>query len=124
MPNFRELDVWKRAVGFTTLVYRATRDFPEAEVFGLTSQMRRAALSIPLNVAEGAGSGSDPEYRRFVQIALRSTYEVLTAIEIALNLDYLIKKSAVELAEEANEIAALLGGLIRHLSKSTRRLKA
>ena len=123
MAKFRQLAVWKRAMAFTTRVYQVSAKFPKSEIFGLTSQMRRAAVSIPLNIAEGSGSGSDAEFRRFVQIAFRSAYEVMAAVEIALNLGYLSKQLADELKQEAEEIAAMLEGLRRYLAKPRKAVK-
>jgi len=120
MAKFRELEVWKRAMKYTTRVYEVSAAFPKSEVFGLTGQLRRAAVSIALNIAEGSGSGSDAEFSRFLQIALRSSYEVVAAIDIALNLGYLTRRIADELTKEADEIAAMLGGLIRYLGKKRR----
>ena len=86
MHEFRELKVWQRAMDFATEIYRVSAGFPRSEQFGLTSQIRRAATSIPLNIAEGAGAGSNAEFRQFLSYALRSTYEVMTALEIAQRL--------------------------------------
>jgi four helix bundle protein len=88
MHKFRELKVWQRAMDFAMEVYRLSADFPKAEQFGLTSQIRRATTSIALNIAEGAGSGSDLEFQRFLGYALRSTYEVMAALEIGQRLGY------------------------------------
>ena len=79
MHAFRKLKVWQRAMDFVAEIYKLSAGFPRTEQFGLTSQIRRAATSIPLNVAEGAGSGSNPEFQRFLSYALRSSYEVMTA---------------------------------------------
>lgn len=83
MHTFRKLKVWQRGMDFVTEVYKVSASFPQTEQFGLTSQIRRAANSIPLNIAEGAGCGSNPEFQRFLSYALRSDYEVMTALEIA-----------------------------------------
>ena len=82
--KFRDLRVWQQAMDLVTDVYRLTQRFPQHEQFGLTSQLRRAAVSIPLNIAEGAGSESPKEFKRFLDIAMRSTYETMTAIDIAV----------------------------------------
>lgn len=124
MHNYRDLKVWQRAMAFTIVVYRDTRDWPADERFGLTSQLRRAASSIPLNIAEGAGNSSGREFARFLEIALRSTYEVMTANEIARGLSYLSDERAEPLLAEADEIAAMTAGLIKAVSsgyKSSRK---
>ena len=123
MAKFRELKVWQRGMEFTIRAYQASATFPKAELFGLTSQLRRAATAIPLNIAEGAGSGGDAEFKRFLRIAQRSCYEVISAVEIARGLAILADSVADELAREAEEIAAMIGGLIRYLSQSGARRK-
>lgn len=98
---------------FTISIYRATKAYPTDERFGLVSQTRRAASSIPLNIAEGAGNDSNKEFCRFLQIALRSGYELMTAIDIALGLSYLDQQTAQTLLDEADEIVAMLTGLMK-----------
>ena len=115
MHKYRDLKVWQRAMTFTVEVYRETRGWPESERFGLTSQIRRAATSIPLNTAEGAGSSSNKDFCRFLEIGLRSTYEVMTAIDIARGLGYLPGERADTLLAEADEIAAMIVGLMKSL---------
>ena len=115
MHRFRELKVWRRAMSFVTEIYKMSREFPRSEQFGLPSQIRRAATSIPLNIAEGAGAGSNAEFRRFLSFALRSTYEVMTAMEIAERLTYCSPEKAQALQREADEIAAMVVGLSRSL---------
>lgn len=115
MHKFRELKVWQRAMSFTTTIYRETRSWTPDERFGLTSQIRRAASSIPLNIAEGSGNSSKKEFCRFLEIALRSCYEVMTAIEIARGLEYWTDERADDLLNEASEIAAMLVGLMKSL---------
>lgn len=88
MSNYRNLKVWHRALDFVTAVYEITNRFPPHELYGLTSQIRRAATSIVLNISEGASSGYDTEYRRFVRLAIRSANEVATGFEIARRLKY------------------------------------
>ncbi len=109
--KFRELIVWQRAMEFVTRVYTLTRDFPHYEQFGLTNQLRRAATSIPLNIAEGAGSDSANEFKRFLDIALKSTYETMTALELSLRLKYAKQDQVEPLLKEADEIAAMIVGL-------------
>lgn len=89
MQDFRRLTVWSDAHALTLELYGATRDFPDSERFGLTSQLRRASASIPANLAEGCGRGGDADFARFVQIALGSTYEVEYHLQLAHDLGYL-----------------------------------
>lgn len=98
-----------------TKVYALSREFPREEQFGLTSQLRRAAVSIALNIAEGAGSDSANEFARFLTIALRSTYETMTALEIAERLHYCDQSGTGALLDELDSIAAMLTGLMRQL---------
>ncbi len=114
--NFHELKVWERAMDFVTEVYRLTQSFPKEELYGLTSQARRAATSIALNIAEGSGASSDAEFTRFLEMARRSDYEVMTSLEIAVRLGYCTQPTIAKMADEANEIAAMLTGLIKHLA--------
>ncbi|MBE7470602.1 MAG: hypothetical protein DPW09_22875 [Anaerolineae bacterium] len=115
MHKYRELKVWQRAMAFTVTIYKESQKWPSDERFGLISQIRRAAMSIPLNLAEGAGNDSNQEFCRFLQYALRSAYEVMTAVDIARGLNFLSGERANTLLEEANEIAAMLVGLMKHL---------
>jgi len=82
--NFRNLKVYSRAIEFAVDIYRLSKAFPKEELYGLTSQIRRAVTSISLNIAEGSGNSSEKEFRRFLEIALRSDYEVMSCLEIAL----------------------------------------
>ncbi len=115
MHKYRELKVWQRAMVFVVEIYRESQEWPSEERFGLISQIRRAATSIPLNIAEGSGNDSNDEFCRFLQYSLRSTYEVMTAIDIARGLHFLPDTRADSLLEEANEIAAMIVGLMKHL---------
>ena len=115
MHKCRKLRVWQRAMDFVTDIYKMSSDFPQSEQFGLTSQIRRAAISIPLNISEGAGANSNVEFQRFLNYALRSTYEVTSALEIARNLNHCSAAKSDSLLDEADEIAAMLVGLSRKL---------
>lgn len=115
MHKYRELKVWQRAMAFTVMIYQESQKWPSEEKFGLISQIRRAATSIPLNIAEGSGNDSNPEFCRFLQYALRSDYEVMTTIDIARGLNFLKDQPADALLAEANEIAAMIVGLMKHL---------
>ena len=92
MHRFRDLKVWQRAMGFVTEIYKMSGEFPRSEQFGLTSQIRRAGSSIPLSIAEGAGAGSNAEFRPFLSFALRSIYEVMTAVENRTVADLLLPR--------------------------------
>ncbi len=122
MHNYKELLVWQKAMDLVTRIYAATGDFPKHEIFGLTSQLRRAAVSIPLNIAEGAGCETDQEFARFLDIALRSSYETVTALQIAARLEYCKEDSAERLVADSEEIARMTTGLIRKLAPDRRYL--
>jgi len=115
MHNFRKLKVYQKAIDFSVLIYELTKTFPKEELFGLTSQIRRAVVSISLNIAEGSGNKSNKEFKRFLEIALRSTYEVMSCLEIALKLNYLKEKNHRILIADADEIAAMIVGFSKQL---------
>lgn len=117
MHKFEKLEVWQRSMSFISDIYRATTSFPKQEMFGLTDQLRRASSAIALNIAEGSGAGTDLEFIRFLRIALRSDYEVITALKVAENLEFGNKSEICQLMKEADEIGAMTSGLIRGLQK-------
>ena len=116
MKSHKDLDVWKSSIMFVSTIYVTSQAFPSSEIYGLTSQIRRAAVSIPSNIAEGAARGSKKEFVRFLYIALGSLSEVETQLLIAVNLEYV--KDIVGLDCEVIRIRKMLLGLIRSL-KST-----
>ena len=113
--KFRKLEVWSKTMDFVEQIYLITKQFPKEELYGLTSQIQRAAVSIALNIAEGSGSGSDQEFKRFLNISLRSSYEVICGLEIAKRLKYLDEKSFNKLTNQCDELSAMLFGLIKKL---------
>ncbi|MBI3538095.1 MAG: four helix bundle protein [Chloroflexi bacterium] len=115
MSDYRRLKVWRHALDLIAKVYALTNSFPSHELYGLTSQIRRAATSIALNLAEGATSGYDPEYKRFLRLSIRSCNEVSAAFEIAERLTFCGKEDADKVKAECNEIAAMLQGLAKSL---------
>jgi four helix bundle protein len=123
MHNYKELKVWQKAMDLVVEVYALTRAFPKDELFGLTSQLRRAAVSIALNIAEGAGCESDLEFARFLDISLRSAYETVTALQIAARLKYCKQEIVDKLVADAEEIARMETGLIRKLAPNRKYLQ-
>jgi len=113
--NFRNLKIYQRSVSFAVEIYKLTKSFPKDELYGLTSQIRRAVTSTALNIAEGSGNSSEKEFKRFLEISLRSDYEVMTCLEIALRLGYCDKENFTRLTAEADEIAAMIVGLSKTL---------
>ena len=117
MFRFEKLGVWQKAVEFADRVYAVTRGFPDDERFGLTSQMRRAAVSISSNVAEGSGRSSDHEFVRFLEIAYSSLMEVVSQSQIALSQGFLDQPDRGEIYSRAEELARMLGGLRSSLQR-------
>jgi len=115
VKTYRDLIVWQKAMVLVTEVYRISKNIPASEIYGLTSQMRRCAVSIPSNIAEGYGRHSTNDYVRFLQIASGSLYELQTQLEISVNLGYLNKGESERLIELSGEIERMLSSLIRKL---------
>ena len=118
----RDLDVWKKSMSFVTTVYKLTKNFPHEEIYGLTNQMRRAAVSVPSNIAEGAARASEKEFIQFLYIALGSLSGLETQILIAVNLEYLGSSDA--LIAETSILRKLLNGLIFSLKNKSENMKA
>jgi four helix bundle protein len=116
--SYRDLIVWQKAMALVNDTYRATQSFPKHEVYGLVSQMRRAAVSIPSNIAEGQGRQFDREFGLFISHAMGSLMELETQILISSDLGYLSKKDADALLEESAEVGRLANGLLASLKKS------
>ena len=91
MRNFRKYDVWNDSMSFVKTIYEMTTSFPKMEQYGLSNQMNRAAVSIPSNIAEGASRNSDIDFAHFLEIAIGSSFEIETQIEIAFSLGYIEK---------------------------------
>lgn len=111
--SYRDLRIWKEAVDLALAVYRETASFPKHELYGLSSQMRRAAVSIPSNIAEGKGHSSDGDLRRFLFHARGSLLELQTQILIATGLGYLTGPRAEHLTHAADTLGRGLNGLIQ-----------
>jgi four helix bundle protein len=116
MGNYRDLKVWEKAHHLTLAVYAATRAFPREELYGLTSQVRRAAVSVPANIAEGRGRYGKAEFGRFLQIALGSACELDYHLLLARDLTYLPSDEHQHLERNLDEIRAMLVGLIQRLT--------
>jgi four helix bundle protein len=115
MRTHKDLDVWKDGINFVTKVYKTTSSFPKEEIYGITSQIRRAAISIPSNIAEGAARKSSNEFRQFLYIALSSAAELNTQLLISNNLGFLEPESTNSLNSELDSISRRLQGLIKSL---------
>lgn len=115
MRKHQQLRAWQQAMDLVELVYRETAMLPDDERFGLVSQMRRAAVSVPSNIAEGAARGSTKDFTRFLMMARGSLSELETQLLIAQRLGYI--QDASSLTEAIHQVSAQLGGLIRHLQR-------
>ncbi len=118
MQNFRDLKVWQRAHALTLDVYRLTRAFPKDEMYGLTSQLRRACASIGLNLAEGGGYATDKARANATQIAIASSCEVEYALLLARDLGYVPEPMYVDLEARVSEVRKMLVGLAAHFRKA------
>jgi four helix bundle protein len=117
MGNYRQLSVWKRAHAFVLEVYQSTRAFPDSERYGLTSQLRRAAVSVVSNIAEGSGRQGDREHTRFLKIAHGSICEIECQLLLSRDLGYLDAAAWKPLDDDCQEISRMLHGLVRSLSR-------
>ena len=115
--SYRELLIWQKGIELTLLVYRLSKDFPREEVYGLTSQMRRAAVSIPSNIAEGAGRLNTPEYRQFLSIARGSSFELQTQLTIATGLGFGNVEQVAAAGVLCNELGKMIFGTIDSLKE-------
>ena len=115
--RFEKLEVWKDARKFVNKIYEVTKTFPSEERFGLVDQLRRAALSIVLNIAEGSDRKSDKEFARFLRTSITSVEEVVTALYIALDQRYLTQEKFDELYPDANQLVARINALISSLKR-------
>ena len=119
MFRFEKLEVWQKAVEFADRVYTVTRQFPQEERFGLTSQMRRASVSVSSNVAEGSGRSSDRDFAHFVEISYGSLMEVVSQTQVAFRQSFLTGADRVDLYNRAEELARMLSGLKSSLQRNT-----
>ena len=116
IKSYKDLNIWKRSIGVVEDIYKITKNFPKEEIYGLTSQLRRSAVSIPSNIAEGFARFSNKECKQFLFISLGSCAELSTQIIIALRLDYLESKKANKLLDEIDEISKMTMSLIKKLN--------
>src|ERR1043165_2962504 len=119
IKNYRDLIVWQKAIDLVVMAYRATADFPKSETYGLTSQIRRAATSIPANIAEGYGRGSRKEYVQFLLIAQGSLKELETHLIVSQRLSYGTTAQTEAILADTAEIGRMLTALIRKLRTPT-----
>ena len=113
--SYRDLIAWQKAMDLTVDVYQSSKQFPADERFSLTSQLRRSAVSVPSNIAEGEGRFSKPDFSRFLSISHGSLCESETQILLAQRLGYLASEETESLLEQASEVGRLIRGLAKSL---------
>ena len=113
--SFRDLEIWQRGIILTEAVYESTKAFPKEELYGLVAQLRRTAVSIPSNIAEGFARRHNKEYKQFLHISLGSCAELTTQVIIASKLRYIADKAAAAMVNEIEEISKMTMGLIKKL---------
>lgn len=111
MKTHKDLNVWKKSIDLVTEIYKTTREFPREELYGLTAQLRRSAISVPSNIAEGAARKNNREFVHFLYISLGSLSELETQMIIAKNLNYI---STSDLLDECSDIGKMLINLIKY----------
>ncbi|MFI4912506.1 MAG: four helix bundle protein [Sedimentisphaeraceae bacterium JB056] len=119
--SYRDLLVWQKGMLLVKLVYCESESFPDFEMFGLASQLRRAVVSIPSNIAEGYGRNSTQDYMRFLRMSIGSLYEVQTQLEIACELNYILRERLVQISDVTIELEKMLTVLVKKLAKGTNR---
>ncbi len=117
LKSYRDLEVWQKAMDLVVGCYRMTEQFPKTELYGLTSQLQRAAVSIPANIAEGQGHSHTREFLNHLSVAYGSLMEVETHLEIAARLEYLDQAALNRLLDQTGEIGRMLNGLMQALNR-------
>jgi four helix bundle protein len=115
MHNFKELKIWQKSKELVVEIYQLTQSFPGSEQFGITSQIQRAAMSIPSNIAEGSGRNSVKDFNRFLDIAKSSSFELETQIIIASELGYVTDENSIRIINSINEIQKMIYGFQKSL---------
>ena len=118
MKSYRELIVWQKSMDLVSDVYKSSASFPPSETYGLTTQIKRSAISIPSNIAEGYGRNHSKDYVRFLEISRGSLYELQTQIEIAINLEFLHQDKFDIMSQKCLEVEKMLNSLITKIKKS------
>ena len=116
MHRYKQLDVWKKALELTTMIYSLTEHFSPKEKFGLIPQLNRCAVSVPSNIAEGAGRGSKKEFSHFLNIATCSLFELETQLIIARNINYIKEDKLDKLVKNIESIVKMIYGLKKSLN--------
>ncbi len=118
IKSYHDLIVWQKSMAFVKEIYETTSSFPKEELFGLVSQMRRSAISIPRNIAEGYGRRSKGDYLHFLRVAMGSLFELQTQLRISFNLHYLNQDKIVSSYESSREVERILTALLNKLNRN------
>ena len=118
MRDFRKLDIWKNGIGIVKLIYKISSSLPSEEKYGLRSQITRAAISIPSNIAEGSSRNSEKEFKRFLEIAMGSLFEVETQLIIAQELEFIKSGELKTVFDLLNKEAKMINSLIHKIKNS------
>jgi four helix bundle protein len=113
IESYKDLVVWQKWIELVDELYSITKSFPKEEMFGLTSQIRRAAVSVPANIAEGWGRNSTKNYIQFIRISIGSLYEVETLLVIATNQKYISKQIKIDLSDKIDELGKMTNSLLK-----------
>jgi four helix bundle protein len=113
MKDFRQLKVWEKSHQLALAIYKETKKFPKEELYGLTSQIRRASMSIPTNIAEGCGRNTDAEFARFLQIAMGSASETEYQLILARDLEFIPKENYEKLHADVEDVKRMLASLLK-----------
>lgn len=116
IKSFKDLQIWERSMVFVGRIYKATSFFPKEEIYGLASQLRRASVSVPSNIAEGFCRASKKDFRKFLYVSFGSCAEIITQLLIANRLEMICLKESEELLNEIEQISKMIMGLIKKLS--------
>ena len=116
MRDFKDLEVWKKSISLTVKIYQLTNVFPKSEVYGLSSQIQRACVSISCNISEGSGKSSKKDFNRFLEMAYGSANEVENLLIIANEVEYINEEESLVYIEDVQEIRKMLSGLIKSLN--------
>lgn len=116
MNKFKELKVWQKSIQLVKNIYSATADFPKEEIYGITSQIRRCSISIPSNIAEGAGRGTKKDFSHFLDVAKGSSFELETQLVISKELGFIDNNIYVLILSELEEIQKMITGLQKSLN--------
>lgn len=119
MRNFRELNIWKEGINLVKETYKLSKQLPKEEKFGLTSQICRAAVSIPSNIAEGCSRNSEIEFKRFLEIAIGSSFELETQLTIISELKYISEEEIKSIIEILNKEQKMINNLISKLKSNS-----